>query len=136
MITWDGRRFDYDLLVVAVGAPTTTAVPGSVSIQGPAYTSRFRTVLRKLDKQAVTRVAFAVPAGTSWPLPLYEFALLTATHVAERGLRKVPLQLVTHGRSRSSLRAGGLRRGEGAARAARHRDDHEPGAGRGARASS
>ena len=95
-VTWDGRSFDYDLLLVAVGAHATTAVPGSVSIQGPAYTSRFRTVLRKLDKHRVTRVAFAVPAGASWPLPLYELALLTAAHVAERGLRKVHLQLVTH----------------------------------------
>jgi sulfide:quinone oxidoreductase len=96
LVTWDGRRFEYDLLLVAVGAHSTTAIPGSVSIQGPAYTSRFRTVLRKLDKHGMTRVAFAVPAGASWPLPLYELALLTATHVAERGLRKIRLQLVTH----------------------------------------
>jgi sulfide:quinone oxidoreductase len=96
IVTWDGRTFDYDLLLVAVGAHPTTAIPGSVTIQGPAYTSRFRTVLRKLDKHAITRVAFAVPAGSSWPLPLYELALLTAAHVAERGLRKVQLQLVTH----------------------------------------
>ncbi len=96
LVTWDGRAFDYDLLLVAVGARATTAIPGSVSIQGPAYTSRFRTVLRKLDKHGITRVAFAVPAGASWPLPVYELALLTAARVAERGLRKVQLQLVTH----------------------------------------
>ena len=96
IVTWDGRSFDYDLLLVAVGAHPTTAVPGSVTIQGPAYTSRFRNVLRKLDKRRITRVTFAVPAGSSWPLPLYELALLTAAHVAERGLRKVQLQLVTH----------------------------------------
>ena len=51
---------------------------GSVWIKGPAYTNRFRTVLRELDRRKVTKVAFAVPAGTSWPLPLYELALLTA----------------------------------------------------------
>jgi sulfide:quinone oxidoreductase len=96
IVTWDGRTFSYDLLLVAVGARPTTAIPGSVTIQGPAYTSRFRNVLRKLDKHAITRVTFAVPAGSSWPLPLYELALLTAAHVAERGLRKVHLQLVTH----------------------------------------
>ena len=96
IVTWDGRSFTYDLLLVAVGARATTAIPGSVSIKGPAYTSRFRTVLRELDKRQITRVAFAVPAGASWPLPLYELALLTAAHVAERGLRKVQLQLVTH----------------------------------------
>jgi sulfide:quinone oxidoreductase len=96
IVTWDGRRFDYDLLLVAVGARATIAVPGSVSIKGPAYSSRFTTVLRQLDKRRITRVTFAVPAGSSWPLPLYELALLTGAHVAERGLRKVQLQLVTH----------------------------------------
>jgi sulfide:quinone oxidoreductase len=96
LVTWDGRHFDYDLLLVAVGARATTAIPGSVTIQGPAYTSRFRTVLRNLDKHKSTRVAFAVPAGASWPLPLYELGLLTAAHVAERGLRKVTLQMITH----------------------------------------
>ena len=93
--TWDGRDFEYDLLLVAIGARAITAVPGSVSIKGPAYTSRFRTILRELDKRKITKVAFAVPAGTSWPLPLYELALLTAAHVAERRLRKVELRLVT-----------------------------------------
>ncbi|HZL48105.1 MAG TPA: FAD-dependent oxidoreductase, partial [Solirubrobacteraceae bacterium] len=29
---------------------------------------------------------FAVPHGCSWPLPLYELALLTATHLKERGV--------------------------------------------------
>ncbi len=96
IVTWDGRSFGYDHLLVAVGARATTAIPGSVSIKGPAYTSRFRTVLRELDKRQITHVAFAVPAGASWPLPLYELALLTAAHVAERGLRNVQLRLVTH----------------------------------------
>ena len=37
------------------------------------------------------------PAGASWPLPLYELALMTAAHVAERGLRKVELSVVHAG---------------------------------------
>jgi sulfide:quinone oxidoreductase len=96
LVTWDGRQFEYDLLLLAVGARPTVAIPGSVTIEGPAYTGRFRTVLRELDKHRVTKVAFAVPAGASWPLPLYELALLTAAHVAERGLHKVELHVVTH----------------------------------------
>ena len=93
--TWDGRELPFDVLLVAVGAQATTSIPGSVTIQGPGYTGRFRTVLRELDGRQVRHVAFTVPPGASWPLPLYELALMTATHVAERGLRKVRLSLVT-----------------------------------------
>ena len=41
----------------------TTSIPGSVTIQGPGYTGRFRTVLRELDERRVRQVAFAVPPG-------------------------------------------------------------------------
>lgn len=96
VLTWDGRRFDYDILVVALGTRRSAAVPGSVTLGGPGYTNRFRTVLRDLDLHKVHTIAFAVPVGASWPLPLYELALMTAAHVADRGLRKVALHIATH----------------------------------------
>ena len=95
LLTWDGRTLGYELLLVAIGAQPSTALPGSVTVRGPGYTGRFRTLLRDLDQRRVKNVAFAVPPGTSWPLPLYELALMTAAHVAERGLRHVELSLVT-----------------------------------------
>ena len=93
--TWDGRTFDYELLLIAIGAQPATSLPGSVTMQGPGYTGRFRTVLRELEERRIRRVAFAVPTGASWPLPLYELALMTAARVAERGLRRVELSIVT-----------------------------------------
>ena len=95
LTTWDGRKLPYEILLVAVGTQTAIAVPGSVTVKGPAYTSRFRTVLRELSERRIRRVAFAVPAGASWPLPLYELALMTAAHAAKRGLRKYELSLFT-----------------------------------------
>jgi sulfide:quinone oxidoreductase len=86
---------DYDLLVVAIGAEPRASLPGAVMMQGPGYTSRFRTILRKLETRKLRRLTFAVPIGASWPLPLYELALMTAARVAERNLRKVELRLVT-----------------------------------------
>ncbi|HVD56461.1 MAG TPA: FAD/NAD(P)-binding oxidoreductase [Thermoleophilaceae bacterium] len=93
--TWDGRTFDYELLLIAIGAQPATSLPGSVTVQGPGYTGRFRTILRELEERRIRRVAFAVPTGASWPLPLYELALMTAARVAERGLRRVELSIVT-----------------------------------------
>ncbi len=95
LLTWDGRTLDYELLLLAIGAKPTPALPNSVTVAGPGYTGHFRTVLRELDERRIRRVVFAVPGGASWPLPLYELALMTAAHVAERGLRHVELSIVT-----------------------------------------
>ena len=93
--TWDGRTLDYELLLIAIGAELTSSLAGSVTVNGPGYTGRFRALLGALEEGHIRRVAFAVPAGASWPLPLYELALMTAARVAELGLRGVELSIVT-----------------------------------------
>jgi sulfide:quinone oxidoreductase len=95
LTTWDGRKLPFEILLIAIGTQVAVAVPGSATLQGPGYTSRFRTVLRELDGRDIRRVAFAVPAGASWPLPLYELALMTGAHAAARGLRKHELSFYT-----------------------------------------
>lgn len=95
VLTRDGARVDYDVLVLAIGANAQPPFSGAVTIQGPGYTGRFSTVLRELEGRRVHRVAFAVPGDVPWPLPLYELALMTAARVKERGLRTVELSFVT-----------------------------------------
>jgi sulfide:quinone oxidoreductase len=106
VVTWDGRTLPFDILLVAVGAQPATAIPGSVMIQGPGYTGRFREVLRDLEAGNIQRVAFAVPPGATWPMPLYELALMTAAHVEARGLSDVRLTLVTPERAPLELFGG------------------------------
>jgi sulfide:quinone oxidoreductase len=77
--------FEYDVLLVAIGARPREAVPGALSFRGEADVPRMRGLLSDIDRGLVKRVAFALPAGATWPLPLYELALLTADHVRKRG---------------------------------------------------
>jgi sulfide:quinone oxidoreductase len=42
----------------------------------------------------VRALAFTMPAGIAWPLPIYELALLTAVHLADAG-SDIRLELVT-----------------------------------------
>jgi sulfide:quinone oxidoreductase len=93
--TWDGRSLSYDVLMLGIGATPVPALPGAVTLKGPGYTGRFRTLLRDLEHHKLRRLTFAVPAGGSWPLPLYELALMTGKHVRDRGLHKVEISLVT-----------------------------------------
>ena len=94
-VTRGGAELEYDALLVAVGARPGVALDGAITIKGPGYTGRFRTLLTELDQHRIHRIAFAVPPGATWPLPLYELALMTASHVREHGLRKVEIRLVT-----------------------------------------
>jgi sulfide:quinone oxidoreductase len=95
LMTWDGRTLAYDTLLLAIGARTEIAVPGAITVKAQGYTGRFRTLLRELEDRVVHRLVFAVPAGASWPLPLYELALMTAAHVRRLGLRGIEMSIVT-----------------------------------------
>ena len=70
VVTWDGRSLSYDVLLVAIGAQPMTALPGSITVEGPGFATRMRALLQELASGRVRHVAFAVPSGASWPLPL------------------------------------------------------------------
>jgi len=86
---------DYDALLIATGARPREAVPGSLTFRGEADVVRIRGMLSDLDRGVIRRVVFALPGGATWPLPLYELALLTADHVARARVHEVEITIVT-----------------------------------------
>jgi sulfide:quinone oxidoreductase len=90
-----GGVFPYDVLVVACGALPAPIVHGALTFRGPADTERIRLLLEEIGSGHVHRVAFAVPWGAVWSLPIYELALMTAAYVSENRLQGVELALVT-----------------------------------------
>jgi sulfide:quinone oxidoreductase len=90
-----GGSVPYDVLLVACGAAPTPAVPGALTFRGPADTERIRQLLKEIVAGQVGRVAFVVPSGAVWSLPIYELALMTAAYLVQRGLDRVELALVT-----------------------------------------
>jgi sulfide:quinone oxidoreductase len=81
-----GGRLVYDALVLATGARATAGVAGALMFRDQRDVPAFRRALREVEREPVRRMVFALPAGTSWPLPLYELALLSANYTAERHL--------------------------------------------------
>jgi sulfide:quinone oxidoreductase len=76
--TQGGASLSYDALVLALGARAVEAVRGALTFRGPQDAGRARAVVDALREGTLRRVAFVVPRGTTWTLPLYELALQTA----------------------------------------------------------
>jgi len=91
----DGGRVDYDALMVALGARPHEAVPGALTFAGPQSSEGVRAVLDEILAGEVHRIAYALPAGVTWSLPLYELALLTANFAVDHMAGGVEVVLVT-----------------------------------------
>lgn len=93
-VTADGRELPYDALVVATGARREPALRHALTFGAevagePAALERLAD---ELERGEARSVAFVVPPGAGWALPLYELALATARRVERTGAR---LTLVT-----------------------------------------
>ena len=95
VITKDGDRVPYELLVVATGVRSRDAVPGAVTFRGPMSAGRVEQVIARVTANPELRLAFAAPAGARWLLPLYELALLAAAALRERGIQAPDIVVAT-----------------------------------------
>jgi sulfide:quinone oxidoreductase len=82
VVTQDGARISYDVLIVALGARPTVAVEGAVPFRGPQDLAAVADALQAVGSPA--RVAYVARSATMWTLPLYELALHTAAWVDRR----------------------------------------------------
>lgn len=97
VVTRDGDGLPYDILVLAVGArPYREWASAEVlTYHGGRDGPAFRLLLHQLLVGQISRVAFVKPGGASWPLPLYDLALMTAAACAEHGRSPAQLTLIT-----------------------------------------
>ena len=93
--TRDGEQLSYDRLLVVPGARMLWAVPGAITFWGVADEGGVAGVVRKLRTGVLRDVAFTMPGGRSWGLPLYELALLANTVLARSGVEDARLKIVT-----------------------------------------
>ncbi|HET9740179.1 MAG TPA: hypothetical protein VFP78_18825 [Solirubrobacteraceae bacterium] len=77
-----GAMLDYGALVLAPGARAEPAVPHAVTFGAPGSRARLEVLLDDIRDGSCRDVAFLVPPETSWSLPLYELALMTANEAA------------------------------------------------------
>jgi NADPH-dependent 2,4-dienoyl-CoA reductase/sulfur reductase-like enzyme len=94
VVTEDGDELPYDSLVLAIGARADHEwhADGILTFHdGRDY----RLLLHQLREGRVNRLAFVKPTGATWPLPLYDLALMTAADCVAHHRPEVMLSLIT-----------------------------------------
>jgi sulfide:quinone oxidoreductase len=96
-VTKDGDELPYDFLVLAVGARADREWHSQevLTYRDGRDSPSYRHLLHQLREGRVDRLAFVRPAGPTWPLPLYDLALMTAADCAAHRDSEVELSLVT-----------------------------------------
>jgi sulfide:quinone oxidoreductase len=93
--TRGGERIAYDALLLAPGAPADVRLERAHTFLADSDPQSLHWVVRELEEGVTRCVAFVVPPGRTWSLPLYELALMTAARVREMGVEDAELTLVT-----------------------------------------
>ena len=89
-----GAEHAYDALVIAVGA-RTVPVPHAITFGEDPTDEMLHGLVADLEEGYVRGIAFVAPSGTSWSLPLYELALLTAGAAYDAGMERTQITIVT-----------------------------------------
>ncbi len=93
--TTEGERIDYDVLLIATGAVPARPYAGVTMFTGsPADAETLHGLVQDVEGGYTRAIAFVVPADGTWPLPLYELALMLAERAFETGI-DVDLHFVT-----------------------------------------
>jgi sulfide:quinone oxidoreductase len=97
VVTKDRAELPYDRLVLALGARPEREwhSAGVLTYHGGRDGPNYRLLLHQLREGRIAKVAFVRPAGASWPLPLYDLALMTAADCAAHNRSEVELSLIT-----------------------------------------
>ncbi|WP_187369456.1 NAD(P)/FAD-dependent oxidoreductase [Baekduia soli] len=90
-----GDVVHHDCLVLATGARHRTAFRRALTFTGDESSSAFNDLLADLEGHWTRSVAFVVPPGITWPLPLYELAIMTSVAVHGMAIDDLRIQLLS-----------------------------------------
>jgi sulfide:quinone oxidoreductase len=84
--TGDGKRLEYDALMLAVGAEVMPAVDHVLTWDDRSDAEMLGGLLRDVEQGYSTSLAVLIPPGPGWPLRGYELALFLTGQAASMGI--------------------------------------------------
>ena len=78
VVTTDGDRIGYDVLVIACGTRSRPAFGGAITVDDKSIGVTLRGLVQDIEEGFAHKIAFVASNQAFWPLPLYELALQTA----------------------------------------------------------
>jgi len=82
----DGTTLDFDAAIVCIGAKAREAFAGAETLRTSGDPIDIDALLRQADQHEFGRMVFIVPPTGSWPLPVYELALMAGHRAHELAL--------------------------------------------------
>jgi sulfide:quinone oxidoreductase len=89
-----GTPLSYDKLIVALGAARIAAFEHATTFRGAEDVEALHALVKDVEEGHAHSIAFVVPPGIAWSLPIYELALLTAERAHAMNIA-VDLTIVT-----------------------------------------
>src|SRR6476661_3051820 len=84
----------FDKLLIAMGARRVAVYEHATTFRGENDVEAVHGLIQDVEAGFAKRIAFVVPSGVAWSLPIYELALMTAQRAYEMNM-EVELTLVT-----------------------------------------
>ena len=81
--------------MVAVGGRFRPAFEGVATFPSPTNPLTVEKLLTKAHVRGADTIAFVVPPGVAWSLPLYEIALMTERRARERSYKDLSIRFLT-----------------------------------------
>jgi sulfide:quinone oxidoreductase len=93
--TASGAELPFDSLLLALGTRAAAVHPEALTFRGARDAAAIQELLAAVERGEAQTIAFVVPPRTTWSLPLYELALMTAQRARALDLDQVELTFVT-----------------------------------------
>ena len=93
--TAGGAELGYDALLIAVGGRQVPAFEHVRTFRDDEADETYQGVVQDIEGGYVKHIAFLLPEGPVWPLPLYELALMSAERAYDSNMDDLRFSLVT-----------------------------------------